>query len=161
MRVIASGRIISGFDLLAKLCIGADAGSSARGMMFSLGCIQALKCNKNTCPAGVATQDPYLTRGLVVENKKVRIFNYHHKTVKAVQEMMGAMGLRHPNELRPWHLMRRADASTVRHYGELFEYIEEGCLLNSETVPDSFSRPLHAASSQNFSNPYNHKPSKV
>lgn len=159
IRVIASGRIISGFDLLSKLCIGADAGNSARGMMLALGCIQALKCNKNTCPTGVATQDSYLSRGLVVEDKKVRVYNYHKKTVKAVQEMMGAMGLKHTKELKPWHLMRRTGSTEIHNYEELFETIEKGCFLNEETIPESFARALKSANAYDFSNPYNHKPS--
>ncbi len=159
IRIIASGRIISGFDLLAKLCMGADAGSSARGMMFALGCIQALKCNKNTCPTGVATQDPYLTRGLVVENKKVRVYNYHRKTTKAVQEMMAAMGLKHASELQPWHLMRRTGTAEVHNCGELFEQVETGSFLNEKNVPASYARALRSANAHDFENPYHYRPS--
>lgn len=150
IRVIASGRIISGFDLISKLCIGADAGSSARGMMFSLGCIQALKCNQNSCPVGVATQDPNLRRGLVVEDKKERVYNYHKKTVKAAQEMMAAMGITHADALKPWHLMRRVDGTNVRHYQELFDYLEPGCLLDEGSTPPSYLNALKRSSSQSF-----------
>lgn len=158
IRVIASGRIVSAFDLLAKLCIGADAGNSARGMMFALGCIQALKCNNNTCPTGVATQDPYLTRGLVVEDKKTRVYSYHRKTVKAVQEMMAAMGLKHADELRPWHLMRRTGPTEVNSYEELFDYVEPGCFLSQSTTPESYAHALESASPHYFSNPHHHVP---
>ncbi len=158
IRVIASGRIISGFDLIAKLCIGADAGNSARGMMFALGCIQALQCNKNTCPTGVATQDPFLTRGLVVEQKKVRVRNYHDKTTHSVQEIMGAMGLRHTSELRPWHLMRRTGVAEIHNYEQLLEYVKPGCFLNEETVPKSYARALKSANTGDFMNPYHHTP---
>lgn len=150
IRINASGRIISAFDLLSKLCMGADYCSSARGMMFALGCIQALKCNTNECPTGVATLDPYLTRGLVPKQKQERVYHFHEKTLLAVKELIGAMGLSHTDQTRPWHLMRRIGHSEVLHYGELYEYIEEGSLLSEQTAPDSFIRPLKAARADSF-----------
>lgn len=150
IRINASGRIITGFDLLSKLCIGADICSSARGMMFALGCIQALKCNSNECPTGVATQDPYLVRGLVATQKQHRVHHFHKKTVDAAKELLGAMGLNQTSQTRPWHLMRRTGPSEVKHYGEIFEYLEEGVLLDESTTPESFLRPLKAASAESF-----------
>src|SRR5690606_5701834 len=77
IRVIAAGKVFTAFDIFRTLCIGADICNSARGMMLALGCIQALECHRNTCPTGVATNDPRLTRGLVVADKWQRVFNYH------------------------------------------------------------------------------------
>ena len=150
VRVNASGRIVTAFDLLSKLCIGADICSSARAMMFALGCIQALKCNNNECPTGVATQDPYLVRGLVASEKRKRVHHYHEKTVEAAMEMVGAMGLTHTGQMKPWHLMRRVGQSEVKHYEEIFEYIEEGALLDEESAPASYIRSLRAAQAESF-----------
>jgi glutamate synthase domain-containing protein 2 len=93
-KLIASGRVLSGFDLLRTICLGADAVNSARGFMMSLGCIQALKCNTNKCPTGITTQDELLMAGLDPEDKMVRVFNFHKKTVEAACDLLGAMGKR-------------------------------------------------------------------
>ena len=76
IKIIASGRIVTGFDIAHKLEIGTDLCNSARAMMFALGCIQAQKCNTNTCPTGIATQDPELVHGLVVDDKSTRVAGY-------------------------------------------------------------------------------------
>jgi len=80
--VIASGKLITPAEAAWALCVGADFINSARGFMFSLGCIQALQCNKNTCPTGITTHDKQLQRGLVVEDKAERVRHYserHHR----------------------------------------------------------------------------------
>jgi glutamate synthase domain-containing protein 2 len=84
--------VATGFDLVKNFALGADMCNSARGMMFALGCIQALECNMNTCPTGVATQDKSLMRGLVVDDKKVRVANFHKQTVSSAIQMIGAAG---------------------------------------------------------------------
>jgi glutamate synthase domain-containing protein 2 len=149
IRVIASGRVLSGFDLAHKIAIGADLCNSARAMMFALGCIQAQKCNTNECPTGVATQDPALVRGLVVEDKAVRVRNYQHNTVRALVELLAAGGLSSPTELRPWHILRRVSPTEVHHYGEMYEYLEEGALLG-QAIPKSFARAWQAAQARSF-----------
>ena len=95
IRVIASGRIVTGFDIAQKLAIGADLCNSARAMMFALGCIQAQRCNTNTCPTGIATQDPELVRGLVIDDKAVRVAHFQQNTVRAftrAPRRLGALG---------------------------------------------------------------------
>ena len=92
IKIISSGKVSSGFDLVKNISLGADLCNSARAMMFALGCIQALECNSNTCPTGVATQDPSLMKGLVVDDKKVRVFNYHRLTVASAVELLGQQG---------------------------------------------------------------------
>jgi glutamate synthase domain-containing protein 2 len=149
IRVIASGRVISGFDLAHKIAIGADLCNSARAMMFALGCIQAQKCNTNECPTGVATQDPALVRGLVVDDKAARVRNYQHNTVHALVELLAASGMASPAELRPWHILRRVSPTEVHHYGEMYEYLKEGALLG-DAVPKSFARAWHAAAAETF-----------
>ncbi|MGB1252199.1 MAG: FMN-binding glutamate synthase family protein [Candidatus Promineifilaceae bacterium] len=148
--VIASGKVTSGFALVKRLALGADICYSARGMMMALGCIQALKCNSNHCPVGVATQDPHLMAGLVPSDKKVRVRNFHHETVESVAEMMGAMGIENSAELRPWHIMRRTSPCDIRHYGEIYEYLQPNDLLNPDNLPASYKRAWLAASPDTF-----------
>ncbi len=149
VRIIGSGRVISGFDLAHKIAIGADLCNSARAMMFALGCIQAQKCNTNECPTGVATQDPALVRGLVVEDKAARVRNYQRNTVRALVELLAAGGMSSPAELRPWHILRRVSPTEVRHYGEMYEYLKEGALLG-QPLPTSFARAWNAAKATGF-----------
>ena len=92
IRVIGSGKIISGYSILKTIALGADICNSARGFMFSLGCIQALRCNTNTCPTGVATQDKMLMKGLVVSDKSERVYHYHQNTLHAANELLAAAG---------------------------------------------------------------------
>ncbi len=149
IRVIASGKVTSGFDILKRLALGADACYSARSMMMALGCIQALKCNSNECPVGVATQKKSLMNGLVVSDKSQRVANYHRETITSLCEILGALGLHRPEDLRPWHVVHRISPTKIRHYAELYDYIEPGSLLN-EPLPDSFVRACRAASAQTF-----------
>lgn len=150
VKVIASGRVVTGFDIAQKIAIGADLTNSARAMMFALGCIQAQKCNTNDCPTGVATQNPDLVAGLVVEDKAVRVKSFQKNTVRAFQELLAASGMTHPSELRPWHILRRVSPTEVKHYGEMYEYIEPNELL-SEPLPKSYVRAWRAARPDSFS----------
>ncbi len=149
IKVIASGKVMTGFDIAKRIALGADLCNAARSFMLSIGCIQALMCNTNECPAGVATQDPSLVNGLVVKAKYQRVANYQSETVKAMMELLAASGLEHPKQLRPWHIHRRVSAFEVRHYGELFEYLQSGDLLE-EPLPTSFARATRAASAESF-----------
>ena len=79
IKIIASGKIITAFQLAKNLSLGADLCNSARGMMLALGCVQSLSCNTNRCPTGVATQDPKLTKGLDVADKSIRVYLFHKK----------------------------------------------------------------------------------
>lgn len=99
IKVIASGKAISAFSIIKNIALGADMCNSARGFMFSLGCIQALRCNTNECPTGVATQKAGLAKGLVVTDKSERVYNFHKNTVHAVQELLGATGHTHTSEI--------------------------------------------------------------
>jgi glutamate synthase domain-containing protein 2 len=148
-RVICSGKIITAFDVIKNLAIGADLCYSARGMMLAIGCIQALRCNSNHCPTGVATQDPELVKGLNVENKAERTANFHDQTMHEVAEMLGTMGLNSTRELRPWHRMRRTDFTEIKHYGEIYPNLERGALLK-EVLPVGWERAVVAASSASF-----------
>ncbi|MDP6248431.1 MAG: FMN-binding glutamate synthase family protein [SAR324 cluster bacterium] len=149
MRICTSGKITTGFDIIKRLAMGADLCYSARGMMMSLGCIQALKCNTNTCPVGVTTQDPGLVVGLVPEDKCKRVYNFQKNIIKSACEMMGAMGLEKTDDLKPWHLMRRTEAYEIRNYSEIYDFLKPGDLLK-KSLPVSYARAVEAANSESF-----------
>jgi glutamate synthase domain-containing protein 2 len=149
IKIIASGKVASGFGLVRRIALGADACYAARSMMMSMGCIQARKCNSNDCPVGVATQNPTLTAGLVVSTKSQRVTRYHAETINAAMELIGAAGLTCPSDLRPWHIMRRVSALNTRHYGEIADYLEPGSLLQPD-LPKTFERAWGAATASSF-----------
>ncbi len=149
IRIIASGKVLSGFHLVKNLALGADLCSSARAMMFALGCIQALECNNNTCPTGVATQDPNFTKGLIVSDKEQRVANYHAETVKSVVELLAASGLDSPGKLNRSHIHRRVSATKILRYDELFPYVATGSLL-SPPYPDRFDQEMQESTADSF-----------
>ena len=149
VRVIASGRLVTGFDLAKRLAAGADLCNSARGFMFSLGCIQALRCNANDCPVGVATQKPGLVRGLVVPDKVRRVANFQRATVHALLELIGAAGLAHTDDLMPWHIHRRISQTEVKSYAEIYNYLRPGQLLEQEP-PAEYAAWIRMATGDSF-----------
>jgi glutamate synthase domain-containing protein 2 len=160
MRLIASGKVTTGFDLIAKIAMGADMCNSARGMMFALGCIQALQCHANTCPTGVATQDPDLVKGLVVEHKWKRVRNFHNLTIHTFLELLGAAGFSSPQELRPYHIQRRISATEVKNLAEIYHYIKPGSLLE-HSVPAAFKHAMALATPNSFDEAITHPYSLV
>lgn len=149
IRVGATGRITSAFGMAKTLALGADFCYSARAMMLALGCIQALVCNSNTCPTGVATQKKALTGGLVVADKRVRVATFHRETLKSLAEMLGAMGLSSVEQLRPWQILRRVSVNETRHYGELYDFLDDGELLG-ENLPAEYERAVRASRAEDF-----------
>lgn len=125
VKIIASGKIITGFHIIRAIALGADACYSARAMMLSLGCIQALECNKNNCPAGIATQNKELMRGLDVTDKSKRVANFHHQTIEAVAEILGAAGLESTRLLERKHIWRRIGVSEIANYEQLYPLPEK------------------------------------
>lgn len=140
VRVIASGKVFTSFNLLTKLALGADIVNSARGMMLALGCIQALKCNTNHCPVGVATTNSDLYRGLDIPSKKVRVARFQHSTVHNLAEMLGAMGYLSTTELHRRDIFRRLTDGHVKSYEEIHPVMTEGALLDSKNWKNL---PLH------------------
>ena len=92
VRVIASGKVLTSLDILRAISMGADMCNNARGFMFALGCIQALRCNTNNCPTGVATQDKMLIKGLDVTDKSERVYHFHKNTLHTCNELIAAAG---------------------------------------------------------------------
>lgn len=132
IKIIASGKVLSGFHLIRAMALGADACNSARAMMMALGCIQALQCNTNKCPTGVATQDKSLTKGLVIDDKKIRVANYHEDTVKTFVELLGAAGIEDCSKLTRSHIYRRVFMNEVRTFEDIYPGCEPGCMLNDK-----------------------------
>lgn len=150
LKLVASGKILTGFHIVRAMALGADFCYSARAMMMAVGCIQALECNKNTCPTGVATQDPELIKGLVVEDKKMRVANYHRNTVQSFVELLAAAGLDRPEKVNRTHVYRRVFMNMVKTYEEIYPEVPEGCLLEGGDSPIEFDVYLSRASATSF-----------
>jgi len=120
IKIIAAGKIITGFDILKVLSLGANSCYSARGMMFALGCIQALKCDSDTCPVGVATQDKRLYKGIDINNKKYRVAHFHQNTMIATKEMMEACGFKSLSDIDSSKIYRRIDPLHIKTYQEIY-----------------------------------------
>jgi len=146
----ASGKLVTSFDIARVLALGADWANSARGFMFAVGCIQAQACHTNHCPTGVATQDAARQRALNVIDKGTRVANFHRNTLKALGDMAGAAGLSHPSQFLPHHfLMREKDRDMVT--GEdVFPYMPEGFLLREDDARFGYLVRWRRASSASF-----------
>ncbi len=155
IQLIASGKILTGFHIFRAMALGADACYSARAMMLALGCIQALECNKNTCPTGVATQNKELMKGLVVADKKVRVYNYHKETIESFVELLAAAGLDHQDKINRTHVYRRIENSRFKSYADIYPYLTEGCLLDKNAVPARWKHDLALADPDSFAPRFN------
>jgi len=153
IRLGAAGKIVTAFDLARTIAIGADWCNAGRGYMFALGCIQSQSCHTDKCPTGVATQDQARQRALDVPDKAERVFRFHDNTLKALQELLAAAGLTHPEQLGPEHVIRRVSATEVRSLAALHHFVAPGELLGGtpehpvfrifwpQASPDSFETP--------------------
>jgi glutamate synthase domain-containing protein 2 len=150
IRLGASGKITSAFDIASVLAIGANWANSARGFMFALGCIQSRSCHTNRCPTGVTTQDPLRQRALVVPDKAERVHNFHRNTLKALADMLAAAGLRHPGEIGPHHLMRRVSTTEIRMLSQLHTFLQEGELLAGTPRNDFYGHNWKLARADSF-----------
>jgi glutamate synthase domain-containing protein 2 len=148
--VIASGKIATGFDMVTKLALGADICNVARPMMFAVGCIQARQCNNDSCPTGVATQNPRRASALDVEAKHVRVANYHEATIRSFLELTGAMGMDDPDKLTSEHIYRRVNDGPAQTFAELYECIEKNALRDGHVPPGIHALSWAAASADKF-----------
>nr|MDT0667113.1 glutamate synthase-related protein [Micromonospora sp. DSM 115978] len=120
IRIGVSGKVASGVDVVKRLAQGADYTNSARAMMMAVGCIQAQRCHTNTCPVGVATQDPRRARALDVPDKSERVRRYQAATVAQAVQVMASLGCTSPEQLSPALLMRRVTHTDTRSYADLY-----------------------------------------
>lgn len=148
IRIGASGKVATGSDVVKRLAQGADYTNAARAMMMAIGCIQAQRCHTNTCPVGVATQDPHRAQALDVPDKSLRVQRYQQATVQQALQITAAMGLTRPDQVRPEHLMRRIDHTSTRSYAQLFEWLAPGQLLSEP--PSSWTDDWKAADPDTF-----------
>jgi glutamate synthase domain-containing protein 2 len=146
----ASGKIVSAFDIARALAMGADWANSARGFMFAIGCIQSRSCHTNKCPTGVATQDPLRQRALVVEDKGQRVHNFHRNTMEALAEMLSAAGLTHPSQISAGHLVQRISPTEVRLYSQLHVFLKPGELLSGQVEGRFYERMWAMARADSF-----------
>lgn len=149
IRIIASGKILTGFHLVKNLALGADLCNSARGMMLALGCVQSLLCHTNQCPTGVTTQNPKLIRGLVVEDKYQRVYRFQDETVHSVIDLLSSSGLEHSSELNRSHIYRRINQREVLRYDEMFPPVVPGSFLK-QPYPELYAELLEIASADKF-----------
>lgn len=129
IKIITATKIFTAFDIFKALSIGADVCNSARGMMMALGCIQALKCNTNECPSGVATNNPRLVRGLVVAAKWERVKNYHQNTVEEFLELLAAAGCSSLEELNRSLIYKKVERNW-RSYEQENRTVVSGSMLS-------------------------------
>ena len=130
IRIGASGKIATAFDMARAMSIGADWCNSARGFMFALGCIQSLSCHTDRCPTGVTSQDPARNRALVVPHKAERVYNYHRATLMELAELLAAAGLDHPQDIKPFHFSQRISTTEVASFTRLSPELRPGELLD-------------------------------
>ncbi|HVW72084.1 MAG TPA: FMN-binding glutamate synthase family protein [Rhizomicrobium sp.] len=140
IRIGASGKIVSAFDMARTIALGADWCNSARGFMFALGCIQSQSCHTDRCPTGVATQDRSRQRALVVPDKAERVANFHRETMKSLAELTAAAGLDHPSHFSRIHISRRVSPSEVSTFAQLYPVVARGALID-----DASGSPLFRA----------------
>lgn len=120
IRLIASGKLVNPGDVAWALAAGADFVTSARGFMFSLGCIQALKCDQNTCPTGITTHVPRFQKGLVVPTKAEKVYHYAKGIIKEVETIAHSVGVAEPRQLDRRHVRLVQSDGTSRPMTELF-----------------------------------------
>jgi glutamate synthase domain-containing protein 2 len=134
VKIGASGKIVTAFDIARTIALGADWCNSARGFMFALGCVQSQSCHTDRCPSGVATQDEQRQKALDVPDKTARVAHFHQNTMKALAQLIAAAGLTHPSQLKPHHIVRRVSPNQVKLASALLPYLSRGELLDPEQL---------------------------
>jgi len=150
IKIIASGKTASSFDLLAKIAAGADVVNAARTMMMAIGCIQSRHCNTNLCPTGIATQDPARAKAINVEEKSERVKNFHQNTLASFFELVGSMGLDDPAKLVPQMIKRRSPYGAQMSMGSLVAPLPEKALVDNLEIDESWQHWWQASSAEQF-----------
>lgn len=149
IRVLASGKIMTGFDIYRAIALGADACYSARGMMLALGCIQALQCHLNTCPTGITTHNKELVAGIHVPDKTKRVANFHKNTVFNFVELMSASAKRNPGDIHRRDVFSRIRQQDIRSMEDLYPTVPYGSFKYGE-IPDKWKREFEYARTKSF-----------
>jgi len=149
IRVIASAKIVTGFDMIEKIALGADMCNMARPMLFTLGCIQAVRCNTNTCPTGVTTQNPSRFQAVDVKLRQKRVAQFHAATIQSFLHLLGALGYQSPEQLSPSDVHQRLSDETERPFDHIHEYLEPGELLGKE-IRASYAQHWEQARAEAF-----------
>lgn len=149
IKIGASGKIISAFDMASCMALGADWCNSARGFMMAVGCVQSQTCHTNRCPVGVATQDEGRQRALNIPNKSERVYHFHRNTIEALAEFTGAVGLKSPSNLRPRHIYLREGTRSILSADKALIWLEPGALLNGPAY-SGYSEYWEAADATRF-----------
>lgn len=151
IKIVASGKLVSAFDLARTFALGADIANMARGFMFAIGCIQAQACHTGRCPTGVTSQDPGRYHAINVDEKYKRVANFHANTMHALKETVEACGLEHPDQFTPHHLMIRISSKEVRSAASQYDWLEPGDLLKKgEISHPAFRKFWPAADASSF-----------
>ena len=150
IRIIAAGKAISAFHMVRMMALGADTVNAARAMMFSIGCVQSRQCHADTCPTGVATQNPDRYKALDVDIKATRVANYHASMIENLTELIASVGLNSIDELRPWHINHRVSGGETRNYAEIYPGITDHCLLTDDDVPKVWQKYWQQADSNHW-----------
>ena len=151
VKLVASGKVNSGASIAMNAALGADWCNAARAFMFSLGCVQSMRCHTDSCPTGIATQSPARQRGLVIPDKAERVARFQKATLDALHDIVVAAGLNSPDEFTPDGLRQRVNAAEMRSIDEVYAFVEPGELLAGArdprlanwwrmADPDSFAR---------------------
>jgi glutamate synthase domain-containing protein 2 len=148
IRLGVSGKVTSGYQLATNMALGADWCNGARSFMFAIGCIQSLTCHTDNCPTGVATQNRWRQRALVVDDKAERVANFHRHTLAALIQIVAAAGLDHPGQLHPQHLQQRGGDLELRSGSERYTFLDTDALLDG--APEPFASWWRAASATSF-----------
>ncbi len=149
VRIAASGKIHSGAQMAKAFALGADWCNAARPFMFAVGCVQSMKCHTGRCPTGVATQEPWRQRGLVVEDKAPRVARFQHQTVKSLREIVVAMGLDNPWEIGPHDMRERLNGARSDAIDRIYNFVETGQLLQ-DPGSTTLAAHWHASSADSF-----------
>lgn len=131
VRLAASGKVYSGMGLARNIAQGADWCNAARAFMLSIGCIQAQRCHLGTCPTGVTSQSEGRQRGLVPDVQGERAARFHKKTVEALADILASVGVKHPSELEPHHLMHRTGPEKAAPMDQVQAFLPKNALLDA------------------------------
>ncbi|MFK4132367.1 FMN-binding glutamate synthase family protein [Pseudomonas luteola] len=150
VKIGASGKIISAFDIASVMALGADWVNSARGFMFALGCLMSGECSTGKCVTGVATQDPDRQKALNVEDKAERVYSFHRNTLITLSEILSSSGLKHPADIKAEHLVRRVSATEIRLFSELHHFVDKDEFLRGYIKSDFYRSMWARASADSF-----------